>query len=96
MARFAVVVDFPDPERVNQVRPKHREYLAGLLAQGKLYATGPFVDNTGALLVYDAADEAEVRRLLAEDPYGQAGVVDVKSIKEWKIVMEGTAGSGVA
>jgi uncharacterized protein YciI len=96
VAKFAVVVDFPDPVRVNDVRPKHREYLAALLAKGKLYATGPFVDNTGALLVYDATDEAEVRRLLAEDPYGQAGVVDVKFIKEWKIVMEGTAGSGVA
>lgn len=96
MARFAAVIEFPDPERVNEVRPKHREYLAGLLAQGKLYATGPYVDNTGALLVYEAADEAEARRLLAEDPYGQEGVVNLVSLKEWKVVMEGTAGSGVS
>ncbi len=96
MARFAVVVEFPDPERVNEVRPRHREYLAGLLAQGKLYATGPYVDNTGALLVYEAADEAEARRLLAEDPYGQEGVVNIVSVKEWRVVMEGTAGSGVS
>ena len=96
MARFAVAIEFPDPERVNEVRPQHREYLAGLLAQGKLYATGPYVDNTGALLVYEAADEAEARRLLAEDPYGQEGVVNIVSVKEWKIVMEGTAGSGVS
>ena len=96
MARFAVVIEFPDPERVNEVRPRHREYLAELLAQGKLYATGPYVDNTGALLIYEAADEAEARRFLAEDPYGQEGVVNVVSVKEWRIVMEGTAGSGVS
>ena len=94
MAIFAVVIEFPDPERVNEVRPKHREYLASLLGQGKLYATGPFVDNTGALLVYDVADEAEARRLVAEDPYGQDGVVRVVSVKEWNVVMEGTAGKG--
>jgi uncharacterized protein YciI len=46
------------------------------------------------LLVYEAADEAEVRDLLANDPYGKAGVVNVVSIREWNIVMEGTAGSG--
>jgi uncharacterized protein YciI len=96
VARFAVVIEFPDPERVNEVRPRHREYLAELLAQGKLYATGPYVDNTGALLIYEAADEAEARRFLAEDPYGQEGVVNVVSVKEWRIVMEGTAGSGVS
>lgn len=94
MAKFATVIEFPDPERVNEVRPRHREYLAGLLKQGKLYATGPFVDNSGALLVYDVADEAEARRLLAEDPYGQEGVVNVVSVKEWNVVMEGTAGKG--
>ncbi len=94
MAKFAVVIEFPDPERVNEVRPKHREYLANLLSQGKLYATGPFVDNTGALLVYDVADEAEARRLVAEDPYGQEGVVRVVSVNEWNVVMEGTAGQG--
>ncbi len=94
MARFAVVIEYPDPDRVAEVRPTHREYLAELLAKGKLYATGPFVDNKGALLVYEAADEAEVRDLLANDPYGKAGVVNVVSIREWNIVMEGTAGSG--
>lgn len=96
VARFAVVIEFPDPERVNEVRPKHREYLASLLEQGKLYATGPFVDSSGALLVYEAANEAEVRRLLADDPYGQEGVVQVVSVKEWNVVMEGTAGKGSA
>lgn len=94
VARFAVVIDYSDPEGVSKVRPVHREYLTKLVEQGKIYATGPFVDNKGALLVYDAADEDEVRELLANDPYGKAGVVTVVSIREWNIVMEGTAGSG--
>lgn len=93
MARFAVVISFPDAERVAEVRPVHREYLADLLANGKLYATGPFVDQTGALLVYEAADEAEARQLLSNDPYSKAGVIELVSVNEWNVVMEGTAGS---
>lgn len=96
MARIAVVLTFPDPEKVNEVRPVHRDYLRSLLESGKLYATGPFMDNTGALLVYEAEDEDAARALLAADPYSKAGVVEVVLVKEWKIVMEGTAGSGVS
>lgn len=86
MAKFAAVVVF-DPaieEARLAVRPRHREYLAALQSQGKLYSSGPWADDTGALLIYEAADEAEVRALMAGDPYTEADTFANAQIKEWK------------
>ena len=84
MAMFAVQLRFTDNERRLQVRPAHREYLAALRADGKLVAAGPFADDTGALLVYETADEAELQEILAKDPYTPADVCEIASLKEWQ------------
>ena len=86
MAKFAVVLTFGDPDKVAETRPRHREYLQRLLSEGRLHASGPWADGTGALLIYEAADEAEVRRLLEADPYTAAGVIADVQIKEWNLV----------
>lgn len=84
MALFAVTITYADDtERRLQVRPTHREYLQELLDAGKLHESGPFVDDTGALLVYDAANEAEVREIVANDPYTAGGVIADLTVKEW-------------
>lgn len=81
---FALVLEFgPDTEGRLATRPRHREYLRSLLEQGKLVTSGPWVDDTGALIVYEAADEAEARALVAADPYTEAGVVARSELKEW-------------
>jgi len=88
MPLFAVTLKFTDDvERRLEVRPTHREYLKELLAQGKLHESGPFADDTGALLIYDAADVAEVQELLANDPYAPNGIVASASINEWNRVI---------
>jgi uncharacterized protein YciI len=51
--------------------------------------SGPFVDDTGALLVLEAESREQVEEFLANDPYRDAGVVDNALIKEWNIVMRG-------
>lgn len=88
MPLFAVTLKFTaDVERRQEVRPTHREYLKELLAKGKLHESGPFVDDTGALLIYDAADIAEVQELLANDPYAPNGIVESATINEWNRVI---------
>jgi uncharacterized protein YciI len=88
MALFAVTIKFTDDaERRQQVRPTHREYLKKLLDAGKLFESGPFVDDSGALIVYDAADVAEVQELLANDPYAPNGIVETVTINEWNRVI---------
>ena len=88
MALFAVTIKFTDDEeRRLAVRPTHREYLKQLLDAGKLFESGPFADDTGARLVYDAADVAEVQELMANDPYTPNGIIESVSINEWKRVI---------
>lgn len=76
-----------DAERRQQVRPSHREYQRGLLEAGKLLQAGPYVDDSGAIIVYDAADLSEVQELLTNDPFAQNGIIHGATIKEWNIVM---------
>ena len=86
MAQFVVQLrfDLAETDRRLEVRPAHREYLASLREAGKLVAAGPFSDGTGALLVYDVADEAELRDILAKDPYTSADVYEIATLAEWQ------------
>lgn len=88
MARYVAILRFADDEaRRLETRPRHREYLKGLAADGKIDQSGPFGDDTGALIVYDVADEAEARALLAADPYTESGVIADATIKAWNRVL---------
>ena len=86
MALYVVQLrfDLAESDRRMAVRPAHREYLTELRAAGKLVAAGPFTDETGALLVYDVADEAELRDILAKDPYTPADIYEIATLAEWK------------
>ena len=87
MAKFAAILTFGDEATRLAVRPRHREYLQRLLADGKLHESGPWADDSGALIVYEAADEAEARALLAADPYNQTdGIIAGAQLKEWNRV----------
>lgn len=48
MPVFAVQYAYVDrPEALDEVRPRHRAYLADLLAQGTLLASGPYRSGQG-------------------------------------------------
>ncbi|SDN19504.1 hypothetical protein SAMN04488074_13911 [Lentzea albidocapillata subsp. violacea] len=87
MARFAVELVFgPDREKRLAVRPEHREYIASLAAKGVILASGPYTDDAGALIIYEAADEASVKEIIAADPYTAANVAEW-TIREWNPLM---------
>lgn len=84
MPLFVVTLKFTDDaERRQQIRPTHRAYLKTLVEAGKLEQSGPYADDSGALLIYDAADVAEVQEILANDPYAPNGIVAEVAIHEW-------------
>ena len=89
MANFAVTLAFTnDLDKRLATRPTHREYLKELLDSGKLVQSGPFTDDSGALLVYDAEDLAAAEAILAADPYTTTGgIIESSTIKEWNIVI---------
>ncbi|MFI6679596.1 YciI family protein [Kribbella sp. NPDC050470] len=86
MALYVVQLrfDLAETDRRLEVRPAHREYLNSLKEASKLVAAGPFTDQTGALLVYDVADEAELRDILAKDPYTPANIYELATLAEWQ------------
>jgi uncharacterized protein YciI len=86
MPKFVAIVTFQNNEQRLQVRPKHREYLASLLDQGKLVLSGPFADDTGALMMYEASSEDEVRSLISADPYTAADAIGDLQLREWRQV----------
>jgi uncharacterized protein YciI len=63
-------------ERMLQTQDAHRAYLRGLLAKGKLVASGPFVPRTGGALLLRVADDAELKSILAGDPFSQQGLIE--------------------
>ena len=84
MAKFVLIVRIGDEAARDLARPAHRDYLAGLFADGKLIEAGPFTDGKGSLFIYEAVDEADARSLFAADPYSQApGVVADAQFHEW-------------
>ncbi|GAA4641837.1 YciI family protein [Gordonia humi] len=64
-------------------RPAHREYLGGLHEAGSLLYVGPFADGSGAGLMIVADDEAQARRLLADDPFASVGAIAATTVREW-------------
>jgi uncharacterized protein YciI len=88
MPYFAAMLEYgEDAERRQEVRPSHREYLRKLIDAGKLVQAGPYTDDSGAMIVYEAVDLAEVQELLTNDPFAQNGIIEGATIKEWNIVM---------
>jgi uncharacterized protein YciI len=77
---IVVELAFDDDPRRLAARPAHRERLVALRRNGVLVMAGPWADDSGALLVFDAERPA-VERELAEDPY--YALTRVVSVREW-------------
>ena len=85
---FAALIDYTtDASKIAETRPRHREYLKGLLDTGHIAVSGPFVDDRGGLLVYAAETLEEVEAMIRNDPFTTAGVFVSWTIRPWRVVM---------
>ena len=83
--KFAAIIEYiSDKEKIAEVRPTHRQYLTSLLLQGKLAASGPFTDDSGALIIYEADTAEQAEAILKGDPFHAAGVFVTWRIRPWK------------
>jgi uncharacterized protein YciI len=71
----------------DRYRAEHREWLRGLLDEGVLVVSGPYTDDSGALIVVNGDDEASVRSLFDNDPFARENLLEAASVTEWKPVM---------
>jgi hypothetical protein len=85
--KYAAIATYTsDASTIAKARPAHREYLTALIQQGKLIISGPFSDDSGGLLVYEAETAAQVEKLIAEDPFATEGVFISWEIRPWNVV----------
>lgn len=85
--KFAAVIDYlQDPGKVAEIRPSHRQYLTSLLEKGQLVAAGPLTDDSGALIIYEAATSDDAEKLIRADPFFAAGIFLKWKLLPWKPV----------
>ncbi len=85
--KYAATIEYTaDAATVNAHRPAHRAYLTSLVEKDQLFASGPFDDAPGALIVYEAASAEAAEALLRADPFHAAGVFVRWTIRPWKII----------
>lgn len=90
MPVFAVRYHYINDEPgLDKHRPAHREFLAGLIADGTLRASGPFALDggmRGALLVLRGKSAGAIRARLAGDPFATAGLISETLVREWDVL----------
>lgn len=87
--KFAASIEYSqDSTLVEAHRLAHRAYLTGLLDQGKLFASGPYADGSGALIIYEADSPEAAEGLLKADPFHAAGVFLNWTTRPWKVVFQ--------
>jgi uncharacterized protein YciI len=86
--KFAVIFQYTsDKELIQAHRPAHREYLMSLRERGQLAVAGPFTDDGGSLIVYEAASADDVERILEYDPFAINGIFVGRTIRPWNPVI---------
>jgi uncharacterized protein len=86
--KFAAIIEYlQDKAKVAEIRPLHRQYLTSLKEKGQLAACGPFTDDSGALIVYEASSQEEAETLLKADPFNKNGVFLKYQLRPWNTVM---------
>ncbi|HZT80726.1 MAG TPA: YciI family protein [Gemmataceae bacterium] len=86
--KFAAIIEYTqDRAKIQELRPVHRQYLATLKERGQLAASGPFTDDSGALIVYEAPSPEEAEKLLQGDPFHKNGVFLRYQLRPWNPVI---------
>ncbi len=87
MPIYAVTYLYTAPaNQVDEIRPIHRAWLASLLEQKVLLASGPMIDTPEALLIFRSESVQDLARLLDNDPFDIAGFIGSRTIQTWNPV----------
>ncbi|MFS0574462.1 YciI family protein [Sporosarcina sp. 179-K 3D1 HS] len=85
MKYFAVFLPMLHQEKSQEYRAQHLQYLEQKRQEGKIFANGRFVDNTGGLIIYQVKSFDEVEQIVQLDPYVIHGARGYE-IHEWEMV----------
>ncbi|WP_394942098.1 YciI family protein [Psychromicrobium sp. YIM B11713] len=89
MSIYAVEYHY-DPKTAglrDEHRPVHRDWLSSQSEAGVILASGPYPDGSGALLIFRAENEDELRALLQQDPFAIQQCIAGVGVKAWNPVI---------
>ena len=68
---------------------EHAAFTDALYEAGAIVLGGPLADGSGSVIVMEAADASEVRRLLADDPWLVDGdILRLGDVREWRLFLD--------
>jgi uncharacterized protein YciI len=79
------------PELSFQEQPgirEHVQYMSGLLQKGDLLMGGPFLDNSGGMMVSRIPTMEQALKVAEDDPAVKSGLLKV-AVKPWLVPMTG-------
>jgi len=86
--KFAAIIEYTqDKTQIAEFRPVHRQYLAALRERGQLAASGPFTDDSGALIICEAGSPDAAEKILQGDPFHQNGIFLRYQLRPWNPVI---------
>jgi uncharacterized protein YciI len=87
MLFIATCVDKPQSLETRLAnRPAHLAYLSALGAKMKIggaILSDDLMAPVGSMLIFEGESEADIRAILAEDPYTVAGVWESVTVRPW-------------
>ena len=76
------------PMRAQVQWGEHAAFMNALAAEGFVVLGGPLGTGEEVLLIVNTADEATIRTRLAADPWSGSGLLDIKSVEPWTILLD--------
>ena len=70
---------------------EHAAFMDALAADGLIVLGGPIYSGDDFLFAIKAADESGIRLALEGDPWSESGMLELKSIRTWTILLESAA-----
>lgn len=67
---------------------EHAAFMNALTAEGFVVLGGPLGDGAEVLLIVAADGEDTVRARLAEDPWTVSGLLALKSVEPWTVLLD--------
>jgi hypothetical protein len=85
MGIYVVRMEHPDGEGWNRHVLAHVRYLKGLIAQGRLLASGPLKGTSlrAGFLIMVADNRQQVEAMVDDDPFTKEGLICALTIEEW-------------
>ena len=79
--------DWAKDMRQQEQWTEHAHFMNALVDDGVILLGGPVEGGREAFHVVDAASENALRARFAEDPWAQNGMLTVKSVERWTILL---------